>query len=82
VIDFSRWFLKESFFDESTGKIPTPPVQRSAALNQGILFRGLPFPLVPPTATEEPPGEEAQKFWSIFPPKQEEQKIVAFPAAS
>ena len=25
--------------------------------------------------------EEAERFWSIFPPKQEEQKIVAFPAA-
>jgi integrase len=26
--------------------------------------------------------EEAEKFWSIMPPKQVEQKIVAFPAAS
>src|SRR6266478_968952 len=26
--------------------------------------------------------KEAKRFWSIFPPKQEETKIVAFPAAS
>jgi hypothetical protein len=26
--------------------------------------------------------EEAEKFWSILPPKQVEQKVIAFPAAS
>jgi hypothetical protein len=26
--------------------------------------------------------KEADRFWSIYPPKQEEQKIVAFLAAS
>jgi hypothetical protein len=27
-------------------------------------------------------SEEAEKFWSIMPPKEEEEKIVAFRAAS
>jgi hypothetical protein len=42
----SRCFLKESVFDELTGKIPTSLVERLAALNQGIFFRGLLFPLL------------------------------------
>jgi hypothetical protein len=28
------------------------------------------------------PKEEAERFWEIMPPKQDEAKIVAFPAAS
>jgi hypothetical protein len=27
------------------------------------------------------PKEEAEKFWSIMPPKEEEEKVIAFPAA-
>jgi hypothetical protein len=26
--------------------------------------------------------EEAEKFWSIFPPMQPEQKVIAFPVSS
>ena len=49
LIAFSRCFLKGFLFCK--GKvdwaiIPTPPVLRLAALNWGILFQGLPFPLL------------------------------------